>query len=114
MRAALDSIGNENKYYKLTAALPCGPSHMGNIDIPHVNSKLDELNLMSYDFGGPWSETTSINAPMVYQGETLSTPLVLWLPSVSHVYFLCVVGWGPADFSVGDCLRNWIDGEYET
>jgi len=86
VRLALDALENETgKRYGLTAALPCGPSNMMNIDIPYVTSKLDELNLMSYDFGGSWSETTSVNAPMVYQG------------------------WGPEDFSVDDCVRNWID-----
>ena len=70
VRDALDKLGLETgKYYKLTAALPCGPQHLVNIDIPHVNSRLDELNVMSYDFGGSWSETTSINAPLVYQGK---------------------------------------------
>ena len=70
VRDALDKLGLETgKYYKLTAALPCGPKHLVNIDIPHVNSRLDELNVMSYDFGGSWSETTSINAPLVYQGK---------------------------------------------
>ncbi|KAL7548413.1 hypothetical protein ACHAWF_011704, partial [Thalassiosira exigua] len=86
VRNALDELGLEHgKYYKLTAALPCGPQHMANIDIHHVSSRLDELNLMSYDFGGSWSSTTSINAPLVYQG------------------------WGPQGFSVDDCVRNWID-----
>ena len=70
VRAALDRLGLETgRYYKLTAALPCGPQHLVNIDIPHVNSRLDELNLMTYDFGGAWSKTTSINAPIHYQGK---------------------------------------------
>ena len=70
VRAALDELQiMTGKYYRLTAALPCGPQHLVNIDIPHVSSVLDELNVMSYDFGGSWSDTTSINAPLVYQGK---------------------------------------------
>ena len=33
----------------LTAALPCGPSLIGNQDVAHVSSVLTELNLMTYD-----------------------------------------------------------------
>ena len=69
VRAALDALGAETgRYYPLTAALPCGPSHIGNIDIAHAATRLDELNLMTYDFGGSFSATSSFNAPMVYQG----------------------------------------------
>ena len=26
-------------------------------------------------------------------------------------FFIWLLGWGPQDFSVDDCVRNWIDGE---
>ena len=49
VRAALDKLGAESgRYYGLTAALPCGPSHIENMDIAHVASTLTELNLMTY------------------------------------------------------------------
>ncbi|KAL7472651.1 hypothetical protein ACHAXS_013011 [Conticribra weissflogii] len=87
VRAELDKLEDETgQYYKLTAALPCGPHHMININIPHINSVLDELNVMSYDFHGSWSDTTGVAAPLFHQG------------------------WGEADFSVDDCVRNWVDG----
>ena len=56
------------------------------MDIAHVASTLSELNLMTYDFHGAFSETTGINAPLYYQG------------------------WGEEDFSVHDCVNNWLAG----
>lgn len=47
VRAALDNLETRTgKRYGLTAALPCGPSHIENIDIPHLNTVLDEFHLM--------------------------------------------------------------------
>ena len=40
----------------LTAALPCGPSLIGNQDVAHVSSVLTELNLMTYDLHGKHHE----------------------------------------------------------
>ena len=49
IRAKLDELGAQNgKFYGLTAALPCGPRHIANMDIAHVASTLSELNLMTY------------------------------------------------------------------
>ena len=64
-----------------------GPSHIANMDIAHVASTLSELNLMTYDFHGAFSETTGTNAPLYYQG------------------------WGEVGFSVHDCVQNWLAGE---
>jgi chitinase len=89
VRSALDVLGADTgRHFGLTAALPCGPSHISNIDIPYINSVLDELHLMTYDFHGSWSTVTGAATPMVYQG------------------------WGPIDFSVHDCVRNWMEGEF--
>ncbi len=45
----------------LTAALPCGPSNINNIDIETAAKYLTALNLMTYDFFGAWSPTTGVN-----------------------------------------------------
>ena len=49
VRAKLDELGTQTgRFYGLTAALPCGPQHIANMDIAHVASTLSELNLMTY------------------------------------------------------------------
>ena len=53
IRNALDALGKKNgRVYGLTAALPCGPNHMDNIEIGVVSKILTELNLMTYDMYG--------------------------------------------------------------
>ena len=39
----------------MTSALPCGSWVLDNIDIEAAVSWLDYLNLMAYDFSGPWT-----------------------------------------------------------
>jgi chitinase len=49
VREALDALEKKTgKRYGLTAALPCGPDHIANIDVPHLNTVLDEFHLMTY------------------------------------------------------------------
>ena len=87
MRAKLDELGSQTgRFYGLTAALPCGPSHIANMDISHVASTLSELNLMTYDFHGAFSPVTGTNAPLYPQG------------------------WGEVGFSVHECVENWLAG----
>jgi chitinase len=53
IRKALDVLGQtKGRAYGLTAALPCGPDLVDNIQIDVVKDYLDELNLMTYDFHG--------------------------------------------------------------
>lgn len=53
IRTALDGLGlKTGRTYGLTAALPCGPNNIQNIQIDVVSGILDELNLMTYDFHG--------------------------------------------------------------
>eukprot|EP00554_Chaetoceros_debilis_P007329 CAMPEP_0194076696 /NCGR_PEP_ID=MMETSP0149-20130528/3460_1 /TAXON_ID=122233 /ORGANISM="Chaetoceros debilis, Strain MM31A-1" /LENGTH=1024 /DNA_ID=CAMNT_0038757527 /DNA_START=190 /DNA_END=3264 /DNA_ORIENTATION=+ len=69
VRLELDNLGSKTgRYYGLTAALPCGPSHIENIDVQHLADVLDELLLMTYDLHGSWDSVTGINAPLYYQG----------------------------------------------
>ena len=87
VRARLDELEvSTGKTFGLTAALPCGPSHISNMDIAHTASVLSELNLMTYDFHGAWDATTGINAPIYYQG------------------------WGDEEFNVQSCVQNWLAG----
>ena len=87
VRSALDVLGAQTgRFYGLTAALPCGPSHIANMDIAHVASTLSELNLMTYDFNGAFSPVTGMNSPLYPQG------------------------WGEEGFSVHECVENWLAG----
>ena len=87
VRSKLDALtAITGKTYGLTAALPCGPSHIDNIDVSHIAGVLDELNLMTYDLHGAWDSLTGVNAPLGYQG------------------------WGNDELSVDACVQRWIDG----
>lgn len=49
IKLELDALGAETgRTYGLTAALPCGPANIANIDITEVAKYLTEFNLMSY------------------------------------------------------------------
>lgn len=82
----LDKLSQETgRSYGLTAALPCGPSNIGNIDITTVADYLTEFNLMTYDFHGAWDATTGVNSPLYDQSDDPEQ------------------GW-----SVDGCVNNWI------
>lgn len=49
LREKLNELGDRTgKFYGLTAALPCGPNNIANIDIESVAKYLTEFNLMTY------------------------------------------------------------------
>merc|ERR1719401_2089751 len=69
VRDELDRLGAERgTFYPLTAALPCGPDKIGDIQVERVKDILTELNLMSYDMHGAWDALSGTNAPLVDQG----------------------------------------------
>jgi len=88
IRMELDALGEDTgRFYGLTAALPCGPSNIGNIDIVEVSKYLTEFNLMTYDFHGAWDALTGVNSALYDQDRDPEN------------------GW-----SVDGCVRNWIGG----
>jgi chitinase len=65
IRDELDALGQaNNRFYGLTAAMPCGPDLIDGIDLGVVKDILTEFNLMTYDFHGSWSPKTAPNAPL--------------------------------------------------
>ncbi|PMD20929.1 glycoside hydrolase family 18 protein [Hyaloscypha hepaticicola] len=50
--------------YLLSAALPAGQWALQNIDLYKAQDYLDLLNLMAYDFTGPWSQNTGHHAQL--------------------------------------------------
>jgi len=63
LRAALDQRGTaDEKRYLLTIAAPAGG--LQRIEVEQIHPHLDFINLMTYDFAGPWSKTTGFNAAL--------------------------------------------------
>lgn len=54
--------------YLLTAALPAGQWALQHIDLQRAQDYLDFINLMAYDFTGPWSPTAGHHAQL-YPGS---------------------------------------------
>ncbi|KAI1409523.1 glycoside hydrolase family 18 protein [Hypoxylon sp. FL1857] len=53
--------------YLLTTALPVGEYCLRNIDLHTAGQLLDSLNLMGYDFNGPWSQVSGHHAQLFPQ-----------------------------------------------
>ncbi|KAL3768546.1 hypothetical protein ACHAWO_011501 [Cyclotella atomus] len=86
IRAALDLLTKTTgKVYGLTAALPCNPQHIGNIELPNLLNTLTEWNLMSYDFHGAWDQVTGVDSPLYPQG------------------------FGNDEFSIDRCVKKYMD-----
>jgi len=58
-----------NEEYLLTAALPAGEWVLQHIDLCKAQEYLDFINLMAYDFAGPWTSTAGHHAQL-YPGST--------------------------------------------
>lgn len=50
--------------YLLATALPVDPSVLGRLDLRGVAALVNHINLMCYDFTGPWSETAGHQAQL--------------------------------------------------
>lgn len=50
--------------YILTSALPAGERALRDIDLAVAQQQLDYINLRTYDFSGPWSQTAAHHAQL--------------------------------------------------
>lgn len=65
LRAELDQAELEDSAeYLLTIAAPAGLQNIANLELDKIPQHLDWVNLMGYDFTGPWMPTTGLNAPL--------------------------------------------------
>ena len=77
LRDSLDAEGlRSGRDYLLTAALPAGAEHVHNIEVEKVSAILDQLNLMTYDFYGPWDPLVNHNCPLYPSAGTDTTRCV--------------------------------------
>jgi chitinase len=65
LRRQLDALGAQTgKHYLLTAALPAGNvNSTGSFELADVARTLDWVNLLTYDYHGPWDAQTNLAAP---------------------------------------------------
>jgi GH18 family chitinase len=67
IRDQLDEAGKtDHRTYLLTIAAPVGPGTIRNLEPGKIASTVDWLNLMSYDFHGPWESASNFNAPLFF------------------------------------------------
>ena len=50
--------------YLLTTALPAEQCILKHLDLPELNKDIDHINLMAYDFFGPWTKTAGHHAQL--------------------------------------------------
>ncbi len=63
LRKQLDARGKvDGKRYLLTIAAPA--TGLSRMEVDQIHPHLDFINLMTYDFAGPWSERTGFNAAL--------------------------------------------------
>ncbi len=61
-RQQLNALG---KGHILTAALPAGEQNFFHIDLPAAAAQLDFINLLSFDYNGPFNNHTGFVSPLV-------------------------------------------------
>ena len=76
VRSELDARGAaQGRHFLLTIAAPVGAEKLGNIEVAQIFPLLDFINVMAYDFNGPWSAVSNFNAPLYASpGDPTSTP----------------------------------------
>jgi chitinase len=72
LRQQLDAQGAiDGKHYRLTIAASTGNKNFTDLDWGQIEPHLDWVNVMAYDFSGPWSAVTGFNAPLY---DSTATP----------------------------------------
>lgn len=74
VRDSLDAYGsNTGEYYPLSIAASSVPSICEDMEVKKIAKILDFINIMTYDFSGPWSPNSGHNAPL-YTGKKATSP----------------------------------------
>lgn len=89
--------------YLLSIAAPCNPAILANLEVAQLHPLLDWLNLMSYDFHGPWGDPfTGHNAPLYPDPlDPTSEPMRSSFNASAGVAAYLALGVPPAKLHVG-------------
>jgi chitinase len=65
VKDSLSAMGTRTgRTYLLTAALPSSAAHAAKMEVKKISEILDQLNIMTYDFSGPWDARSYHNSPL--------------------------------------------------
>lgn len=65
LRRQLDALGAKTgRRYLLTIAAPPLPQTANQLDWARIHPVVDAIHVMTYNYAGPWSQTTGFNAPL--------------------------------------------------
>src|SRR4051794_20837367 len=105
LRRQLDDAGAANGAdYLLTAALPAANVlSAGSFELAPVSKAVDWINLLTFDFHGPWEATTNFNSPMARTSAADPTPAGMrrWFNTEGTVRFYEMSGVAPSKLVVG-------------
>jgi chitinase len=97
-RDSLTACGNDQgKKLLLTAALPAGASLASNFEIEKIADILDMLNVMTYDFSGPWDSVSGHNSPLHATRKSDST----WNVDAAFHLYTRIYGVLPGKVNIG-------------
>jgi chitinase len=105
----------------LTIAAPSSLWFLGGFELDEIHPHVDWINLMAYDYYGPWSHTTGANAPLLadstpggvtYIGHSVDTYLDQHVPPQKIVlgiatYARSFAGVGSADYGVSSTAAGF-------
>ncbi|WP_108651286.1 glycosyl hydrolase family 18 protein [Dongshaea marina] len=107
LRTMLNELGDETgRYYELTSAVGAGDDKIAKVNYQAVQSHMDHIFVMSYDFNGAWSNTELGHQTAIYAPN--------WDPSTSYttdngIRALLAQGVNPSKLVVGAAMygRGW-------
>lgn len=65
LRRQLDAAGSDDgRDYDLSIAAAANPAKIDRLEVEKIEPHVDYVNVMTYDFCGPWSDRTGFNTPL--------------------------------------------------
>ncbi len=94
VRRALDRLERqEGREYTLSVAGAAGTWYLRNIEPRAVAEMVDHIFIMGYDFAGPWSQRTGLNAPMSSISSSVQAYLDSGVPAEKLVLGIPLYGY---------------------